>query len=138
MGDCQLAILKMGSRKFRRGRNKRSESPEQAGSSKRFTILTSASICALIALFTIVGWKACNRPNTVGMDYEGVIVDRWAGYNETQLGARPYFRLLIEDDERGRITVTVDSDTYQRSQVGMRVRRRKGKVEFGNQETKRE
>lgn len=128
----------MSSRKFRRGRKKDSESSEQAGRSKRFTILTSASICVLIALFTIVGWKACNRPNTVGMDYEGVIVDRWAGYIESEIRPRPYFRLLIEDENRGRITVIVDSDTYQRSRVGMRVSRRKGKVELGNQQTKRE
>ena len=128
----------MGSRKFRSGRKKHSESPEQAVSSKRFKILTSASICVLLALFSFVAWKACNRPNTVGMDYEGVIVDRWAGYIESDLRPRPYFRLLIEDEKRGRITVIVDSETYQRSQVGMWVRRRKGKVELGNPETKRE
>ncbi len=72
------------------------------------------------------------------MDYEGVIVDRWAGYIESDLRPRPYFRLLIEDEKRGRITVIVDSDTYHRSQVGMWVSRRKGKVELGNPETKRE
>ena len=128
----------MGSRKFRCGRKKHSESSEEAGSSKRFKILTSASICVLIALFSFVAWKACNRPNTVGMDYEGVIVDRWAGYIESDLRPRPYFRLLIEDEKRGRITVIVDSDTYHRSKVGMWVRRRKGKVELGNPESKRE
>ena len=128
----------MGSRKFRRSRRKRSANSEGARRDHRFTILSAASICLLLALFSIVAWKACNRPTTVGMDYEGVIVDRWAGYAESDLGSRPYFRLLIEDDNRGRITVNIDADTYHRAQVGMRVRRRKGKVELGDQQTKRE
>lgn len=128
----------MVSRKFRRGRKKRSENSEEGGRNHRFTILSAASICVLIALFSIVAWKACSRPSTLGMDYEGVIVDRWAGYIESDLGARPYFRLLIEDDKRGSITVSIDADTYHRSQVGMRVSRRKGKIELGNQPTKRE
>ncbi len=138
---CIEAIAKncaMGSRKFRRDGKKRSANAEEAGRNNRFSLLIAAFICVLIALFSIVAWKACGRPSTVGMDYEGVIVDRWAGYNETDKGARPYFRLLIEDDNRGRITVNIDADTYHRSQVGMRVSRRKGKVQLGNQQTKRE
>jgi hypothetical protein len=134
-------VLKMsatGSRKFKRGRKKHSENSKEPGRNHRFTVLSAASICVLITLFSIVAWKACNRPSTVGMDYEGVIVDRWAGYHESDLGARPYFRLLIEDENRGRITVSIDADTYHRAQVGMRVSRRKGKVELGNQQTKRE
>ena len=123
-------------RKFTRGRKKRLQDSEPAGRNYRFTILSTASICVLLALFSLVAWKACNRPTTVGMDYEGVIVDRWAGYIESDLGARPYFRLLIEDEKRGRITVSIDGDTYHRAQVGMRVSRRKGKVELGNQQTK--
>ena len=124
--------------KFKRRRKKRSETSAEAGRNHRFTILSVASICVLIALFSIVAGKACNRPTTVGMDYEGVIVDRWAGYIESDLGARPYFRLLVEDDKRGRITVNIDADTYHRAQVGMRISRRKGTVELGNQRTTRE
>ncbi len=125
----------MGLRKVTRGRKKRLQDSEPASRNYRFTILSAASICVLLALFSLVAWKACNRPTTVGMDYEGVIVDRWAGYVESELGARPYFRLLIEDNKRGRITVSIDADTYHRAQVGMRVSRRKGKVELGNQQT---
>jgi len=128
----------MGSRKFTLGRKQRLANAEEAGRNNRFSLLIAAIICVLIALFSIVAWKACSRPSTVGMDYEGVIVDRWAGYIESDEGARPYFRLLIEDDNRGRITLNIDADTYHRSQVGMRVSRRKGKVELGNQQTKRE
>lgn len=127
-----------GSRKSRSRRKKRSENSEEAGGNHRFSILSAAIVCVLIALFSFVAWKACNRPSTVGMDYEGLIVDRWAGYIESDEGARPYFRLLIEDDNRGRITVNIDADTYHRSQVGMRVSRRKGKVELGTQQRKGE
>lgn len=125
----------MVSRKFRRGRKKHSENSEEACRKNHFSILSALIICVLIAVFTSVAWKACNRPSTP--DYEGVIVG-WAGYFESDYGARPYFRLLIEDDKRGRITVSIDADTYHRSQVGLRVSRRKGKIELGNQPTKRE
>ena len=125
----------MGSVKFARRRKKRSEDAEERGGNRRFRILSVVITCVLLALFSFVAWKACNRPSTVGMDYEGVIVDRWAGYNETDLGSRHYFRLLIEDDTRGRITVSIDADTYHRARVGMRVSRRKGKVELGHQQT---
>lgn len=128
----------MGSGKFKRGRKKNPENSEPAGRNYRVTILSAAKICVLLALFSIVAWKFCNRPSTLATDYEGVIVDRWVGYSETELGSRPYFRLLIEDDNRGRITVSIDADSYHRAQVGMRVSRRKGKVELGNQQTKRE
>jgi hypothetical protein len=86
--------------------------------------------------FSVIAWNRCSRPATVTGDYEGVIVDRWAGYSESDEGSKPYFRLLIEDENRRRLTVKIDADTYHRSRVGMRVSNRKGKIALGNQNTK--
>jgi len=90
----------------------------------------------LIALFTCVLlmtalggliWTRFIKP-PVG-DYEGLIVDRWAGYTASDEG-RPYFRLLVERDTQERITVNIDAHTYHQSQVGMRIKSQKGKIEL--------
>jgi hypothetical protein len=91
---------------------------------------------ASLAVFTcvlVVGtfglfWTRCTKP-PVG-DYEGLIVDRWAGYTPSDKGDRPYFRLLVERETQERITVDIDADTYHRSQVGMRIKSQKGKIDL--------
>lgn len=128
----------MGPTKSKRaGRKRHSENPEQAGRRKSlFNILSLTIICLLILGFSVIAWNRCSRPATVTGDYEGVIVDRWAGYSESDQGSRPYFRLLIEDDNRRRLTVNIDADTYHRSKVGMRVSNRNGKIELENRNDK--
>ena len=128
----------MGLREFkRRDRKRRSQNsePENRGN-KRFDILGSAIICLMIAGLSVILVSRCSRPKIVTEDYEGVILDRWAGYTETDEGSWPYFRLLIEDDNQHRLTVNVDADTYHRSKVGMRVTRRKGKIELTERKAK--
>ena len=90
----------------------------------------------MIAGLSVILVSRCSRPKIVTEDYEGVILDRWAGYTETDEGSWPYFRLLIEDDNQHRLTVNVDADTYHRSKVGMRVTRRKGKIELTERKAK--
>ena len=121
----------------RRDRKRRSQNsePENRGN-KRFDILGSAIICLMIAGLSVILVSRCSRPKIVTEDYEGVILDRWAGYTETDEGSWPYFRLLIEDDNQHRLTVNVDADTYHRSKVGMRVTRRKGKIELTERKAK--
>ena len=127
----------MGPTKSKRaGRKRHLHKSEQGGRNNLFNKLALTIICLLIVGFFVIAWKRCSRPATVTSDYEGVIMDRWAGYSESDQGSRPYFRLLIEDDNRRRLTVNVDADIYHRSQVGMRVSNRQGKIELGNQNTK--
>lgn len=128
----------MGLPKFKRGdRKRRSQNSEQENrGNNRFNILGSAIICLMIAGLSVILVSRCSRPKIVTEDYEGVILDRWAGYTETEEGSWPYFRLLIEDDNQHRLTVNVDADTYHRSKVGMRVTRRKGKIELTERKTK--
>ena len=128
----------MGLRKFTRGDRKRrsqNSEPENRGHNP-LNILGSVIICLLIAGLSVILVSRCSPPKIVTEDYEGVILDRWVGYTETEQGSRPYFRLLIEDDNQHRRTVNVDADTYHRSKVGMTLTRRKGKIELREQKTK--
>lgn len=130
----------MGLRRFKlRGRKIGSQKPDQDGyRNRRFDILSSAIICVLIAGFSVILLSRCSRSPTMTEDFGGVILDRWAGYIETDEGSRPYFRLLVEADDQHRLTVRVDADTYHRSQVGMKVSRRKGKIELAEARAKPE
>ena len=58
-------------------------------------------------------------------EYQGRIVDRWAHYSESEQGSTPQFRLLVEGDDRDRFTVSVSPEIYERSKVGMRIKRTK-------------
>ena len=64
-------------------------------------------------------------------EYEGKIVDKWAGYNHSELGSSPYFRLLVESAGGQRSTVAVDRDTYERAKLGMWIRKTKKGIELG-------
>lgn len=45
-------------------------------------------------------------------EYEGKIVEKWAGYDESEQGSRPYFRLLVEPDNGLKFTVAIDRENY--------------------------
>lgn len=63
-------------------------------------------------------------------EYEGKVIDKWAGYSHSEEGSFPYFRLLVEREGGQRSTVAVDQQTYDRAKVGMRIRKTKGAIEL--------
>jgi hypothetical protein len=85
----------------------------------------------VIALFTGIVFLAYRTKATQPREYEGRIIDKWAGYNHTELGSAPYFKLLIETQNNQRITVSVDKDMYYRVKVGTWIKKTKTGVELG-------
>lgn len=63
-------------------------------------------------------------------EYEGRILDKWAGYSHTDEGSFPYFRILLETDEGGQLTVAVDNKTYDRAKIGMRIKKSSKGIEL--------
>lgn len=63
-------------------------------------------------------------------EYSGRIVEKWAGYNHTNEGSFPYFRLLLETDGGQRFTVGVDQQDYERLTVGMKIRKTSKGIEL--------
>ena len=56
-------------------------------------------------------------------EYEGTIVDKWAGYNESLIGSDPYFRLVVETGNGRRLTVSVNMEIYNTAKVGSRIKK---------------
>lgn len=88
---------------------------------------------AILILVFVVGllfvvYKAGSSLNPV--EYEGRIVDKWAGYHHGDEGSTPYFRFMIETDNGQKLTVATDRDTYEQAKVGMRIRKTRTGVEL--------
>jgi hypothetical protein len=65
-------------------------------------------------------------------EYEGKIIDKWAGYSHSEEGSVPYFRLLVETPDGQRSTVAVDQETYDRATVGMWIRKTKKEIDLSS------
>lgn len=61
--------------------------------------------------------------NSIPNEFEGRIVEKWAGFTETEEGSHPYFRLQVEIEGRRPFTVPVNRDIYEQAEVGMRLKR---------------
>jgi len=93
---------------------------------KLSTLFVAALVVVMLGVVVLVAWQRSTEPATG--DYEGVIVERWAGYNESQQGSRPYFRLQVELKDGGRTTVNVDPNVYESARIGMRIKSRSGQI----------
>ena len=60
----------------------------------------------LIVVFCGLFYYIYNR--RANTDYEGQIVDRWAGYSEGNEGSHPYFRLRVQSDDGQQFVVNVN------------------------------
>ena len=93
---------------------------------KLSTLFVAALVVVMLGVLVLLAWQRSTQQATG--DYEGVIVERWAGYSESDLGSRPYFRLQIELKDGGRTTVRVDPNVYESARVGMRIKSRSGQI----------
>jgi hypothetical protein len=89
----------------------------------------------ILAAFALLFWgiyRVWAPPHGVyRAQFEGRIVDKWADYAETNQGSVPQFRLLVETEDRNRFEVSVSPDVYERSKVGMKIRRtQQGNIEL--------
>jgi len=96
------------------------------GGRKALLAFGGVLILAFLALF-FAAWQKTKTPIGTG-DYEGTIVDRWADYRESDQGAQPRLRLVIESQDGQRFTVKVDPNTYESARVGMRIKSRSGQI----------
>ena len=89
---------------------------------KTIAALVVILACVALLLFGITKLKQ-SRVESVPDKFEGRIVDKWAGYSESEQGSSPYYRVVVEVEGQTRYTVPVNHDIYQQAQVGMRLRR---------------
>lgn len=95
---------------------------------KLLTTIAGVLIVAAVVTVVLLVWqKGSQRVDT--SDFDGRIVDRWAGYDESSTrGSRPYFRLTVAGDDDKQFTVRVDPSVYESAKVGMRIKRRAGQI----------
>ena len=77
-----------------------------------FTIITSVIVIAMLVTLAVLIRQKSTQPSETD-DYEGTIVDRWAGYGETTEGSRARFALVVESRDGKRFTVKVDPNVYE-------------------------
>src|SRR5688572_15153350 len=90
-------------------------------------------IVALFAALLLIVYKSKQAVRPA--EYEGRIVEKWAGYNHSELGSFPYFRLMVETDNGQKLTVAVDQENYERAKVGMRIKKTQKGIEFSRIES---
>jgi hypothetical protein len=105
----------------------RTNAERRARREKYYTVVGGVLILAALVGVVLLVWQKTTQRVDTG-DYDGRIVDRWAAYAESEQGSRPYFRLLIEDQDGRLFTVKVDANVYESARVGMRIRSRAGQV----------
>ncbi len=86
----------------------------------RRTILLLVIILVCFSGFLAIAYRT-SRSGPYRPEYSGTLVEKWARYNETEQGAQPLFRLLLEDDKKARFVVAVDDNTYRRAEPGMKI-----------------
>lgn len=89
---------------------------------KRGVLWGGLMIVAFCAVFYTIYHRRANP------DYEGSIIDRWAGYSETQQGSSPNHILLVETTDGRHLQVKVDPAIYESARVGRRIRSTSGQI----------
>lgn len=99
------------------------------------TLLWGTVIIALLIGVLLVIYKA--KRATSPAEYEGRIVNKWAGYTHSVMGSSPYFKLLVETGNGQRLTVTVEQDLYNRATVGTWIKKTQTGLNWAGNKTKR-
>ena len=99
------------------------------------TLLWGTVIIALLIGVLLVIYKG--KRATSPAEYEGRIINKWAGYTHSVMGSSPYFKLLVESGNGQRLTVTVDQDLYDRAKIGTWIKKTQTGVELGREQNKK-
>ena len=89
---------------------------------KTIAALVVILACVALLLFGVTRLKQ-SRVESLPKEFEGRIVDKWAGISESEQGSSSHFRLIVEVEGQNVYTVPVNNDMYQQAQVGMRLKR---------------
>jgi hypothetical protein len=110
------------SSKPRRNERRVSAPDESVWNTKTIAVLAAVLACVCLLFFAVTRLTQ-SRLESLPKAFEGRIVEKWAGYSESQQGSSPYYRVVVEVEGQTRYTVPVPPDIYQQAQVGMRLRR---------------
>jgi hypothetical protein len=87
-------------------------------------------VVILAGFIAVLGLSYRIQRNIFPAEYEGVIVEKWADYQETDQGSRPHFWLLLEMENGQRLTIGTTSHLYNQARVGSRIRKTSAGIEL--------
>jgi len=112
----------MYSKARRKERHASIERDERVWSLKTIAVLVGILIAISLFLLAVTALKR-SRVESIPREFEGRIVDKWAGFNETQQGSDPYYRISVEVEGQQPFSIPVNEELYQQAQVGMILKR---------------
>ena len=114
--------------------NKSRPRPKEIWTTESGSLATSLvwGLVILVAFIGVLFFAYQAKRQLSPPEYEGKIVDKWAGYSHSDEGSFPYFRLLVETDNGKKLTVTVDRENYERAKVGMRIKKTQRGIELSS------
>ena len=115
-------IATMYSKARRKERHASIERDERVWSLKTIAVLVGILIAISLFLLAVTALKR-SRVESIPREFEGRIVDKWAGFNETQQGSDPYYRISVEVEGQQPFSIPVNEELYQQAQVGMILKR---------------
>jgi hypothetical protein len=105
-----------------------------------WTARTILWLALIFLVITLLFWSLFKfrsaKTGPFRTEYEGRIIDKWADHTQSEQGSQPYFRLVIRSSDNQQFTVSVSSEIYDRSKVGMFVRKTDAGIEFIADESK--
>lgn len=113
--------MKYKSSKARRKFKELEELDDSVWNVKSIAVLLAIMVCVSLFIFGIFELRQA-RVASIPAEFEGPIVEKWAGFNESEQGSSPYFRIVVEVDG-SRLSVPVYKELYEEAQVGMRLKR---------------
>jgi len=108
----------------------RTQEVELEGERKSHVMVVVWGVVILTGFIAILWLSYRVQRNIFPAEYEGVIVEMWAKYQETDQGSRPHYWLLIEMDNGQRLTIGTTSDLYNQARVGSRIRKTSAGIEL--------
>ena len=116
---------------------RRTQNVEMDGE-RRSHVMVAVWGVVILAGFIAILWLSYRvQRNISSAEYEGVIVEKWADYQETDDGSRPRFRLMLELENGQKITIGVPSHLYDQARVGSRIRKTSAGIELMDTPTDR-
>ena len=103
---------------------------EVEGERKSHAMVAVWGLVILTGFIGILWFTYRVQRTTHPAEYEGVVVEKWAGYQETEEGSRPHFRIILELETGQKLTIGVQPDLYNQARVGSRIRKTSAGIEL--------
>ena len=87
-----------------------------------------AFIGLVLILFLLSGFWYLHSSKQIQTEFSGKIVDKWISSVETDEGTKSFKKILIENKDGGRFTISPPENVYQKTKVGDSIEKKAGEI----------